>query len=119
LPQKQLFKAREDAAKLYLDAKLNDYIVDLVQASRSPEDYDSDLQRWCRFGASPRATIALARCARARAWLDGDDFVAPHHIQSVAPDVLRHRILLTFEGEAEGVTTDAYIRRLLEVAAIP
>ena len=119
LPQKQLFKAREDVAKLYLDPKLNDYIVDLVQASRSPEDYDSDLKRWCRFGASPRATIALARCARARAWLDGDDFVAPHHIQSVAPDVMRHRILMTFEGEAEGVTTDEYIRRLLEVVAIP
>ena len=99
---------REDAAKLYLDPKLNNYIVDLVQASRRPEAYDESLKRWCRFGASPRATIALARCARARAWLDGDEFVAPHHIQAVAPDVLRHRILLTFEGEAEGVTSDAF-----------
>jgi MoxR-like ATPase len=117
--QEQLFKVREDAARLYLDPKLNNYIVDLVQASRKPEAYDEGLKRWCRFGASPRATIALARCARARAWLDGEEFVAPHHIQAVAPDILRHRILLTFEGEAEGITCDEYIRRLLEVVAIP
>ena len=117
--QKQLFKVREDTAKLYLDTKLKNYIVDLVRASRNPEAYDEGLKRWCRFGASPRATIALARCARARAWLDGEEFVAPNHIQAVAPDVLRHRILLTFEGEAEGVTSDEYIRRLLEVVAIP
>ena len=117
--QQQLFKVREDAARLYLDPKLNNYIVDLVQASRKPEAYDEGLKRWCRFGASPRATIALARCARARAWLDGEEFVAPHHIQAVAPDVLRHRILLTFEGEAEGISCDEYIRRLMEVVAIP
>ncbi len=119
LSQEQLFKIREDAAKLYLDPKLNNYIVDLVQASRKPEAYDAGLKRWCRLGASPRATIALARCARARAWLDGEEFVAPEHIQAVAPDILRHRVLLTFEGEAEGVTSDEYIRRLLEVVAIP
>jgi MoxR-like ATPase len=117
--QAQLFRVREDAAKLYLDPKLNNYIVDVVQASRKPEAYDASLGRWCRFGASPRATIALARCARARAWLDGEEFVAPHHIQAVAPDVLRHRIMLTFEGEAEGITSDEFIKRLLEVVAIP
>jgi len=119
LSQEQLFKVREDAAKLFLAPKLNNYIVDLVQASRKPEAYDEGLKRWCRFGASPRATIALARCARARAWLDGEEFVTPDHIQAVAPDVLRHRVMLTFEGEAEGVTSDDYIRRLLEVVAIP
>jgi MoxR-like ATPase len=119
LSQDQLFRIREDAANLYLDPRLNEYIVDIVQASRRPEAYDEGLKRWCRFGASPRATLALARCARARAWLNGDDFVAPQHIQAVAPDVLRHRILLTFEAEAEGVTTDDYVTRLLEVVAIP
>ena len=117
--QKQLFKVREDTARLYLDPKLNNYIVDLVQASRNPGAYDEGLQRWCRFGASPRATIALARCARARAWLDGDEFVTPQHIQAVAPDVLRHRILLTFEAEAEGITSNEFIKQLLEVVAIP
>jgi MoxR-like ATPase len=117
--QHQLFTAREEVARLYLDPKLNNYIVDLVQASRNPGAYNKDLKRWCRFGASPRATIALARCARARAWLDGEEFVTPHHIQAVAKDVLRHRILLTFEGEAEGVTTDDFVTRLLEYVAIP
>jgi len=119
LTQEQLFGVRTDSARLYLDPKLNNYIVDLVQASRNPGAYDESLQRWCRFGASPRATIALARCARARAWLDNEEFVAPHHIQAVAPDVLRHRILLTFEGEAEGVTSSDFVKRLLEVVAIP
>jgi len=119
LSQSDLFAARTAVAKLYLDPKLNNYIVDLVQASRNPGAYDRDLERWCRFGASPRATIALARCARARAWLDGEEFVTPHHIQAVAPDVLRHRILLTFEGEAEGITTDTFVARLLEQVAIP
>ena len=119
LSQADLFAMRQEVAKLYLDPKLNNYIVDLVQATRNPASYDKDLSRWCRFGASPRATIALARCARARAWLDGDEFVAPHHIQAIAPDVLRHRVLLTFEGEAEGITSDVFIKRLLEVVAIP
>ena len=119
LPQDDLFAMRKEVAKVYLDPKLNQYIVSLVQASRKPAVYDPDLKRWSRFGASPRASIALARCARARAWLDGDKFVAPHHIQTVAPEILRHRILLTFEGEAEGITPDMFIKRLLEVVAIP
>ncbi len=119
LTQEDLFAARTAVAKVYLDTKMNHYIVDLVQASRNPKAYDDSLARWCRFGASPRATIALARCARARSWLDGDEYVAPHHVQAVAHGILRHRILLTFEGEAEGITTDDFITRLLEVVAIP
>ncbi len=110
---------RQEVAKLYLDPKLNNYIVDLVQATRNPAPYDKDLSRWCRFGASPRASIALARCARARAWLDGDSFVSPQHIQAVAPEILRHRVLLTFEAEAEGVSTDDLINRLLDRVALP
>ena len=119
LSQAELFAMRRDVANLYLDPKLNSYIVDLVQATRNPKVYDPDLARWCRFGASPRASIALARCARARAWMDGDQFVAPHHIQSVAPEILRHRLLLTFEAEAEGITTDEFVSRLLNLVAIP
>jgi len=119
LSQAELFAMRRDVANLYLDPKLHSYIVDLVQATRNPKVYDADLGRWCRFGASPRASIALARCARARAWMSGDQFVAPHHIQSVAPEILRHRLLLNFEAEAEGVTTDAFINRLLNLVAIP
>jgi len=119
LSQAELFAMRRDVTNLYLDPKLNNYIVDLVQATRNPKVYDPDLARWCRFGASPRASIALARCARARAWMDGDQFVAPHHIQAVAPEILRHRLLLTFEAEAEGITTDEFINRLLNLVAIP
>ena len=119
LSQQELFAMRRDVAGLYLDPKLHSYIVDLVQATRQPKLYDDDLARWCRFGASPRASIALARCARARAWLDGDEFVAPHHIQMIALEVLRHRLLLTFEAEAEGITTDEFINRLLNLVAIP
>jgi len=119
LSQAELFGMRRDVANVYLDPRLHSYIIDLVQATRAPKVYDDDLGRWCRFGASPRASIALARCARARAWIDGDEFVAPHHIQAVAPGILRHRLLLTFEAEAEGVTTDDFINRLLNLVAIP
>lgn len=119
ITQEQIFNARQAISEIYLDPKLNGYIVDLVIASRNPARYDADLQRWCRFGASPRASIALARCARVQAWLDKEEFVGPHHIQAVAPNILRHRILLSFEAEADGVSSDDYIRRLLEVVAVP
>jgi MoxR-like ATPase len=119
LPQKEIFSARKAAAETYIDPKLNQYIVDIVQASRKPRAYDADLQRWCRFGASPRASIALARCARSLAWLNSDQYVTPQHIQQVAPEILRHRIMLTFEAEADGIMPDAFIKRLLEVVAVP
>jgi MoxR-like ATPase len=119
LSQQSLAAMRRSSAELYLDPKLNRYIVDLVQATRKPEGYNADLGRWSRFGASPRASIALARCARVRAWLNGDDYVSPEHIQSVAPEILRHRVLLTFEAEAEGIDSDEFIKRLLELVAIP
>jgi len=117
--QASIFQAREEVANVFIDPKLNQYIVSLVLSSRNPGVFDADLARWCRFGASPRASIALARCARALAWLNQDEYVTPGHIQAVAPDVLRHRILLTFEAEADAVTTDDFIRRLFEVVAIP
>lgn len=119
LSQQAIFSMRKDVANVYLDPKLNSYIVDLIQATRNPSAYDIDLGRWCRFGASPRASIALARCARAKAWLNGDQYVLPDHIQQVAPEILRHRVLLTFEGEAEGVTNNQFVTRLLELVAVP
>jgi MoxR-like ATPase len=119
LPQEELFAMRTAAASLFMDPKLNRYMVDLIQATRNPSAYDKELARWVRFGASPRATLALARCARARAWLDGESFVSPAHIQNIAVDILRHRLLLTFEAEAEGITTDDVIGRLISLVAIP
>ena len=119
LSQNDLLAMRAAASVHYLDPKLNRYIVDLVQATRHPVAYSDDLARWIRYGASPRASIALARCARALAWMRGDDYVSPEHIQQVAPEVLRHRLLLTFEAEAEAITTDDFIQNLLELVAIP
>lgn len=119
LPAKELFAMRRSVNDLFLDPKLNRYMVDLIQATRNPRAYDKDMARWCRFGASPRATLALARCSRARAWLYGESFVSPEHIQEVAADILRHRLLLTFEAEAEGITTNEVIQRLISLVAIP
>ena len=119
LPPEELFAMRTHVANLFMDPKLNRYIVDLVQATRNPAAYDKEMARWCRFGASPRASLALARCSRARAWLHGENFVSPEHIQEIAADILRHRLLLTFEAEAEGITTDDLIKRLISLVAIP
>ncbi len=119
MSQADLFSARQSVAEVYMDPKLNRYIADLVLATRHPEPYDADLKRWARFGASPRASIALARCARALAWLEQSKHVTPDHIQRVAPDILRHRVLLTFEAEADGIASTHFVKRLLEVVAIP
>jgi MoxR-like ATPase len=119
LSQADLLAMRAAAAELYLDPKLSRYIVDLVQATRNSSAYDEQLGHWIRYGASPRASISLARCSRALAWMRGDTYVSPEHIQLVAPEILRHRLLLTFEAEAEGISTDDFIQRLLELVAIP
>ncbi len=113
LNTEQIAAARREVLDLHMSAAVAEYLVQLVIASRQPAAYGEALARQIRFGASPRATIALDRCARARAWLDGRDYVSPEDVQAVAPDVLRHRILLSFEAEAEGVTPDAVIAELL------
>jgi MoxR-like ATPase len=84
-----------------------------VMATRNPEQYGEDLANWIDYGASPRGTIALERCARAHAWLNGRDFVSPDDVQAIAHDVLRHRILLSFEAEANGMTTNKVINELI------
>lgn len=119
ITQADLQQVRGEVAKVYIDPKLQRYMVDLIHATRQPKAYDRDLQRWIRFGASPRATLGLARCARAEAWLSGQRYVDPRHIQQVAAGVLRHRLVLSYEGEADGITTQDAVRRLLEVVAIP
>ena len=94
------------------------YIVDLIMATRQGEKYDDKLKQWIAFGASPRATIALDRCARARAWLHGRDFVSPEDVQAVFHNVLRHRILLTYQAEAQGLTTNQILDHLLSLVAV-
>lgn len=119
LSQSTIFAARQSAQATYIDPKLKEYIVDIVRATRNPGIYDVTLARWQRFGASPRAAIAMMRCARAWAWLQGKEYVSPEHIQKVLPDILRHRILLSFEAEADGINADQFIEKLLQVVALP
>lgn len=111
--------ARREILALHMTEAVEEYIVQLVMATRTPWLYGNDLAQWVSFGASPRATIALDRCARAHAWLQGRDYVSPDDIHAIAQDVLRHRILLTFEAQAEGVNTDRFITEILNRVAIP
>jgi MoxR-like ATPase len=119
LKQEDIFKARQEAAALYMDDKLRHYTVSLVSATREPEKYSEKLAEWIQFGASPRATLGIVHSAKALAWLEGDSYVFPHHIHQVSANILRHRIIPTFEAEAEGITRDQIIAHLLEVVAIP
>ena len=98
---------------------LEQYLVQLVLATRNPGAYGDDLAQWLQYGASPRATIALDRCARVHAWLNDRDFVGPEDVQAVAYDVLRHRLILNYEAEAEGITTDRMISELINRIAVP
>ncbi len=104
---------------VYMDDKIRDYIVGLVHASRNPETIAPHLKLLIRCGASPRGTINLALAAKAIAFLDGRNYVTPQDVKSLAPDILRHRILLNYEAEAEGVTTDDVVRQLLEKMPVP
>jgi MoxR-like ATPase len=114
LTQQQVFDAQKDVLELHMAPAVEEYVIQLLLASRNPAPYGEDLARWVSYGASPRGTIALDRCARANAWLQGRDYVSPEDVQAVAYDTLRHRILLSFEAEAEGVTSDDVIRELIQ-----
>ena len=99
---------------MHMSEAVEEYIVQLVVATREPAKYSTSLAEWIEFGVSPRATIALDRCARAHAWLEGKDYVSPDDVQAVALDCLRHRLIVSFEAEAAGVTSDQIIERLIE-----
>jgi MoxR-like ATPase len=118
LSEADLLAAREAALNIHMADNVEEYLVQLVLATRHAGRYDASLERLIEYGASPRATIALDRCARARAWLAGRDFVSPEDILSIAPDVLRHRIIPSFEAEAEGHTVDSLIKRLMELVPV-
>jgi len=115
----QVFAARREALALHMADALERYIVELVLATRDPGAYDPELAPLVRLGASPRATIGLDRSARAHAWLAGRGYVSPEDIQAVAPDVLRHRLLLSYQARADGVGADAFVARLLARVPVP
>jgi MoxR-like ATPase len=119
LSQQDVFRARQRTLDLFMSADVADYLVHLVMATRQPASYARELTGWLNYGASPRATLALDRCARARAWLAGRDYVSPEDIQAVATEVLRHRVLLSYQAEAEGRSTDQFVELLLKQVPVP
>jgi MoxR-like ATPase len=119
ISQKSIVTAQQEVLNIHMSGAIESYIIELILATRDPSKYDEKLAKWVSFGASPRGTIALDRAARANAWLDGNDFVSPDDILAVVYDVLRHRILLTFEAEVDGVTTDDVIASLIKIIPIP
>ena len=119
IEQATVFAARNAVLNLHLSDALEDYLLQIILATRNPKAYGEDLASWLQYGASPRASIALDRCSRAKAWLAQRDYVAPEDIQEMAFDVLRHRLILSYEAEAEGMTTDDVIKILLERIAVP
>ncbi len=114
-----LLKARELVLAMYMADPVEDYIVRLVTTTRDPAVHDADLARWIEYGGSPRATIALDSCARAHAWLAQRSYVSPADVQAIAHDVLRHRVLLSYEAEADGVSADDVIDKLLKLVPVP
>ena len=119
ISQETLFTARNEVLDIYMAEGLEDYLLQIILATRNPAAYSPDLANWLQYGASPRASIALDRCARAKAWLSQRDFVTPDDIQDLAFDVLRHRLILSYEAEAEGINTDYFIKELIARIPVP
>jgi MoxR-like ATPase len=116
----EILSLRQAIAELYMDQKLVDYVVDLVRATREPQSIGlHEVRPLIAYGASPRASIYLAQAARAHAFLRGRAYVVPEDVKAMAPDVLRHRVLLTFEAEAEDVNSDGVIAKILEAVEVP
>jgi MoxR-like ATPase len=120
LEPSDIISARKLVNAIFVDGRVKDYIVDIVFATREPASYGlSDIVPFLRYGASPRATIALTLAARANAYLNGRGFVTPHDVKCVAPDVLRHRVITSFEADAEEVTTENIVSRVLGKLPVP
>lgn len=118
ISQDDIFAARKEVLNIHMAPAIEQYIVELIIATRQPEKYDDKLKQWIAYGVSPRATIALDRCARARAWLHNRDFVSPEDVQAVFHNVLRHRLILTYQAEAEGLTANEILDHLLTLVAV-
>jgi len=119
LSAQDIFAARREVLEMHLGERVEEYIVQLIMATRQPGAYGDDMANWIEYGASPRGTIALDRCARAHAWLHGKDYVSPDDVQAVIHNVLRHRILVSFEAEASGLSADRIINELILRVAVP
>lgn len=119
IAQEIIFKAREEIKEIHVSDAMKTYIVDLIDASRYPDKYSKQLAKWLEFGASPRGTIALEKAARVHAWLAERDFVNPDDIRALIHDILRHRIMLSYEANADRVTAEDVISELVKLVAVP
>ncbi|MCA0995743.1 MoxR family ATPase [Yangia sp. PrR002] len=119
IPQEAVFAARREIAALHVAPEMERYIADLVNATRVPSAFGDDLKRWIEVGASPRASLALDKCGRTHAWLAGRDYVDPEDIRAVVPDVLRHRLGLSYEAQGEGISPDAVVAEIVRQVALP
>ena len=119
IPKQAVFDARREIAAIHVSDAMKRYMADLVYATRTPEKYSEDLDRWIDVGGSPRASLALDKCGRTHAWLKQRDFVDPEDIHAIVHDCLRHRLMLSYEAQGEGVTADKVIDTLLEQVALP
>jgi len=119
IPLEEILHTRKLVDQIHVDEKVRDYVVHLVFATRKPEQYKLDLKHFIQFGASPRATIYLTLAAKAWALLQGRAYVTPEDVKSIGPDVLRHRLILTYEAEAQAVTTDGIIKKIFNAVAVP
>jgi MoxR-like ATPase len=119
LPQQVVIDARAEVHKVFVSEALEKYLVSLIAATRRPADFSPDLKKWIQVGASPRGTLALDRCSRAYAWLQGRDHVTPDDVRAITPDCLRHRLSLSYEAAADGVAPDQVVAEVVKKVAVP
>jgi MoxR-like ATPase len=119
ISQEAVFLARRDIGQIQVSDAMQRYMADLVYATRTPEKYSEELGRWIDVGGSPRASLALDKCSRTHAWLQGRDYVDPEDVRAIVNDVLRHRLMLSYEAQGEGVSADSVIGAVVEQVALP
>ena len=117
-PQELIFEARKEIEQITVSEAVEKYIISLVDATRFPEKYDEELAKWIEFGASPRGTISIDKASRANAWMNGRDFVTPDDVQAIIHDVLRHRLILSYQANAKGITADKALDEILKLVAV-
>ncbi|MEX0285709.1 MAG: AAA family ATPase [Paracoccaceae bacterium] len=119
IPQAAVFEARQAIGQIHVSDAMDRYMADIVNATRFPDRFGDDLKRWIEIGASPRASLALDKCGRTHTWLRGRDYVGPEDVRAIAPDVLRHRLALSYEAQGEGISADMVVAELLRQVALP